>query len=859
MKATRPSPPERTIHLVCNAHIDPAWLWEWQEGAGETLATFRAAAELCEEFDGFVFNHNEALLYEWIEQFEPALFRKIRRLVRARKWHIMGGWYLQPDCNMPSGESFVRQILLGQRYFKAKFGVKVATGINFDPFGHTRGLVQVLARSGYDSYLVCRPSLEDCPLPSPQFVWVGYDGSEILATLATGKDLYLSPPGGARRKVEKWIADHPDQECSVVLWGVGDHGGGPSRQDLRDLEALMKEVQRKGAGKGHHRGGSRLTIRHSTPEDYFVQLREKYAHLPRHERDLNPWAVGCYTTMVRVKQKHRLLENELYSAEKMVTAAAVQGLIPYPRAELDEAMHDLAACEFHDALPGSSIAPVEDATLRRLDHGLEILSRVKARTFFALAAHESPSRESEIPILVYNHHPFPVETIVECELQPLWSHGTDQFERPTVARAGTDVPTQTEKPLCNIDDGHRKRVVFPALLEPGCVNRFDCRLELVPRKPAIELKAQDGAIRFQNDELEVVINSQTGLIDRYRVHGVDYLQRNACRALVIADNADPWGMTVKSFRQVVGRFRLLSERASTLQSGVAAGTLPAVRVIEDGPVRSVVEAVFGYQRSFLCHRIKLPKRGTEVEIEIEVLWNEIDKMLKLSLPTPLHKVSYLGQVAYGVADLPADGSEAVAQKWVAVVAREKDLCLTCINEGIHGSDFSRGELRLSLLRSPAHAGHPTGPGRPIARQDRYVPRIDRGERSFRFWLNAGTCGERLEWIDREALTKNEKPFALAYSPPGSGKKPRPGVVLSDDAVMISAFKYAEDSDDLIIRLFEPTGTRRTLTLDLPCAGAQTTVELAGFEVRTLRFNRRVRKFTEVDLVEEPLRGTRART
>ncbi len=118
----------KTMHLVCNAHLDPVWLWPWEEGAAAAISTFRVAADLCESFDGFVFNHNEAILYRWVEEYEPALFARIQKLVAAGRWHIMGGWYLQPDCNMPSGESFVRQILLGKAYFREKFGVEPTTG-----------------------------------------------------------------------------------------------------------------------------------------------------------------------------------------------------------------------------------------------------------------------------------------------------------------------------------------------------------------------------------------------------------------------------------------------------------------------------------------------------------------------------------------------------------------------------------------------------------------------------------------------------------------------------------------------------------------------------------------------------------
>ena len=138
----------------------------------------------------------------------------------------MGGWYLQPDCNMPSGESFVRQMLLGRRYFAEKFGARPTTAINFDPFGHTRGLVQILARSGFDCYLFCRPGQEECPLPDGPFLWEGYDGSRVLAVRPWGH--YLSALGKAGEKVENYLRERPADQPGILLWGVGDHGGGPS-------------------------------------------------------------------------------------------------------------------------------------------------------------------------------------------------------------------------------------------------------------------------------------------------------------------------------------------------------------------------------------------------------------------------------------------------------------------------------------------------------------------------------------------------------------------------------------------------------------------------------------------------------
>lgn len=187
----------KKIHLLCNAHLDPVWLWGKDEGIAEALSTFRVAARFCEEYDGFVFNHNESVLYELVEEYDPGLFEKIKKLVKAGKWHIMGGWYLQPDCIMPSGEGFLKQIEYGNKYFEEKFGVKPTTAINFDPFGHTRGLVQIMKKCGYDSYVFMRPYNF---VKENDFIWKGFDGSKIIGHCISGG--YNTLKGEAVKRLE---------------------------------------------------------------------------------------------------------------------------------------------------------------------------------------------------------------------------------------------------------------------------------------------------------------------------------------------------------------------------------------------------------------------------------------------------------------------------------------------------------------------------------------------------------------------------------------------------------------------------------------------------------------------------------
>jgi alpha-mannosidase len=820
------------VHLVCNAHLDPVWLWEWEEGAAAAISTFRTAADLCEEFDGFVFNHNEALLYRWVEEYEPALFERIQRLVKAGKWHIMGGWYLQPDCNMPSGESFIRQALLGRRYFAEKFGARPTTAINFDPFGHTRGLAQILAGCGFDSYLICRPGQENFPIERDEFFWEGFDDSRVTVVRAWRG--YNSGLGKAVDKLKTYLQSHPGPSPRLLLWGVGDHGGGASREDLRALAAYLQESPELLAG-------------HSTPEAYFADLRAAGEDLPVVRSGINAWAVGCYTSQVRVKQLHRRVENELWQVEKMAAAAWMNGGMAYSKEDLREAMHVLAAVEFHDSLPGSSIQAVEEMALRQMDHALELLSRLRARSFFALAQGQQAAQAGEIPVLVYNPHPFPVQAVVECEFMLSDQNWADEFTGVEATAGGEVLPAQVEQEASHLNLDWRKRVVFQAELQPARMNRFDMRLRRLPARPTPALKTDGRVLFHRTEQMEARINLETGLLDGLRVGGTEFLRPGAFCPLVMWDDADPWAMRVESFRSLEGAFHLLDQVEAARFSGLGRPLLPAVRVVEDGAVRTVVEALLGYGSSRICQRYLLNKHGSEIEIETRVYWNEKDRMLKLAVPTCFTRGTAMGQTAFGVERLRGEGKESVAQRWAAVVAEGGEQALTLINSGTYGLDALYGELRLSLLRSAAYSCHPIN-DRPYLPEHCFTPRMDQGERVFRFWLNAGAAGERLQAVDREATAHGEQPVALSFFPNGGGSLPQPLVLLDDPAIQLSAIKQAEDGDGLILRLYNPTGeTRATRVSGL--VGEQQ-VELTAYKVRTFRIHPPSSEWTETNMVEE---------
>jgi len=732
-----------TLFLICNAHLDPVWLWEWEEGVAQALSTFRTAAELCEEFDDFVFNHNEALLYKWIETHDPTLFKKIKNLIKKRKWHVMGGWYLQPDCNMPCGESLVRQILYGKKYFQEKFNVEPKTAVNLDPFGHTRGLVQILKKTGYHSYLFCRPDAERLKLPKDDFVWMGYDGSKVFAHRTPYH--YNSHKGKAGKRIIKWLQENKTVKTGILLWGVGNHGGGPSRKDLIQIKKLKQKSGEWG-------------IKHSTPEEYFDKT--KNFTLPLFKKDLNPWAVGCYTTMSQVKQRHRKLENTYYFTEKIITHAFLNGLMNYPKQELNQALEDLLFCEFHDILPGTSISEVEEYALQRIDHGLEILSRLKNKAFLKLLSGQKKAAKDEFPIMVYNPHPYSIDEIICCEFQPDEPNENPEiFWFPEIKdKKGKKIPCQLEKESSNISNDHRKRVVFRAKLSPACMNRFKVSLKTeTPQKSRI--KGIHSDLILKSEKAECTINSETGLVDNFQSSGINFLTSGSFSLKVMDDYPDPWGMKVGSFTNQSGVFSLMNSKQSASFSGAGINSLPPLRIIEQGPIRTIVEALFKYNKSYACVRYKFPRKGKILEIEIKLFWNEKDKMVKLSIPTIFKKGICLTQVPYGLEKHSSSKKEHVTQKWIGVMSKNKKHMLTLINEGIYGFDFISGELRPSLLRSPAYAAHPVN-NQPLVPPDRFEDRIDQGKRTFRFWIEIGTTQDRLSLISRESTIKNECPFAL---------------------------------------------------------------------------------------------------
>lgn len=792
----------KELHMICNAHLDPVWLWRRPEGVAEAISTFRIAADFCEEFEGFVFNHNESVLYEWVEENEPELFDRIKRLVKEGKWKIMGGWYLQPDCTMPTGESFIRQIKTGNSYFWEKFGVKPTTAINFDPFGHTRGLVQILKKCGYDSYVFMRPGGNewDC-----DFIWQGFDGSEIIGHKTQGG--YNTLRGKVVERIDKALEWEYGDGINLMLWGVGNHGGGPSRVDLEAIEKYKKE-------------NPDFDLIHSCMEDYFKKVDA--SSLKKINKSLVHCMVGCYTTMVRIKQANRRLENELAMCEKMLCVSGAG----FDKKELESAEKALLFCQFHDVLPGTLIKGAEDDCLRLFAYGEEIVDKYKLKAFLKLCEGQKKAEDGEIPVMVFNPHPYPVKENIEMEFQLADQNRNDNETTVISVRdeKGNYLPTQNEKESSSINMDWRKRICFAAELKPMSVNRFDCELEIknIPQREIRRCEETETHFVFKNDSIEVEINKLTGLIDKYRSEEKDYLANGSGKIRVYRDNEDPWGMENDGFYDCTDEFTLASDEEANRFNGYPDEKLSNVRVIENGDVRCKIQAIFKYSDSFAVVTYTLPTEGSFVDIKIKMISANSNVFYKLSFDTVFCSPIFAGQTAFGKQGLLKTEKEVTYQKWCGLFEHGDGFAV--FNNGTYGGSAIDGRLNVSLMRTPVYSAHPFN-NRLLTDRDRCHDHIDIGEREFEYRITT-----KIDHLDKDAEIFNQRPMALSFFPSGSKEKKETEIRVDNDDVILTCLSNRENGTT--VRLFN--SSEKDATTDILLNGAVTKISFTPFEVKTFK-------------------------
>jgi alpha-mannosidase len=782
--------------MIGNAHIDPVWLWQWQEGYQEVRATFQSALERMEEYPDFVFTCDSVCYLQWVEESDPELFERIRERVAEGRFHVIGGWWIEPDCNIPSGESYVRQALYGQRWLHDRLGITATVGSNLDPFGHNAAIPQILRKSGMDSYVFLRPGPHELNLPGPYFWWESPDGSRVLAYRIPHE--YCSPRGDVGNHVDKSLAQLPhDRPELMVFYGVGNHGGGPTRANIESIQRLdaMDTLPR---------------LEFSSTRAFFDRILSEDGDIPVHTGELQHHCVGCYTAHSGVKRWNRRAENLLQRAEKWSVVADVVGGHAYPLEELTEAWKLALFNQFHDILAGTSIKPAYEDARDGFGHAISIAEQAFNRAVQVVARRiDIPAEPDMTPIVVFNPHPWPLQADVEFEFA-----GFQTGPPRLVDDEGADVPLQRIRSQATLA-GSRGRLVFPADVPPLGYRVY--RILPGGNDGGTAMAASDTTL--ENEFLAVEVDPATGWLTRLvdKATGVDLVagQRGA-HAVVIDDQSDTWGHRVKAYDDAIGAFECTS-----------------VRLVEHGPVRSVLRIESRYERSTLAEELVLGARSRYLEVRAALDWRERHRLLKLRVPTSLDVGRATFEVPYGHLERETGGDEEPAQAWVDVSAEGAGLSV--LNDCKYGHDVKGGDVGITVARSPVYACHEPATLDP----DGIYDYLDQGlqELTYRLLPHAGDW--RAAGTVRVAAELNQPPFALleSYHP---GGLPQHASYAADGGgdVVVTAIKEAEDGDGaLIVRAYESAGRAAHATIDLPLVDRTIEADFGAHELKTFRVPR----------------------
>ena len=746
----------KKLHLIGNAHIDPVWLWQWPEGYQEVRATFQSAVDRLDEYPEYVFTCDSSLFFSWVEESDPALFERIRAHVQAGRFQVIGGWWIEPDCNIPGGESFVRQALYGQRYLHETFGVTATTGANIDSFGHNATIPQVLAKSGCDSYVFLRPGPTEMELP-PLFRWEAADGSAVRAYRIPHE--YLAPKDDIGEHVETAVGTLPaEDEEWAVFYGVGNHGGGPTIANLEQIRTMG--------------------LRPSSLRAFFDGVHDR--ELPTVRGELQHHGRGCYTSHSGIKRWNRRTENLLLRAEKWSAVAASLGVQRYPAEELEQAWKLLLFNQFHDTLAGTSIAPAYEDARDQLGHASSLAANAFNAAVQSISRQIHVEHEDDIrPVVVFNPHPWAVDTVAEIEYTWMRDAGASLCDED-----GRVVPMQHTRALTTMSST-RARLAFPVELPPLGYRTYRVRpwTEEQPPAPVLE-----------NEHLKLELDEATGRIASLvlKSTGVDLAAPAAKHAVVIDDPSDTWGHGVVAYDQEVGEFECVG-----------------VQVIETGPVRSIVRVETSYGRSALREDYVVAAGRPYVDVRVALDWHEPLKLLKLRYPTSVESTEATYETPYGHLVRAAAGEEEPGQSWVDVSGGDRGLAV--INDAKYGYDVRGGDIGISAVRSPVWAWHEP---RELEEGGDFEY-MDLGRQTFNVRLVPHAGDWRAANVPRLALELNQPPFALIETY-HDGSLPQRNSFGSDGGgdVVVTAVKRAEGSEAWVVRAVETAGREADVRLEI---------------------------------------------
>ncbi len=800
LEELRPWLQQFNVRIVGNSHIDMAWLWPWTETVEVVRNTFQSVLDLMREYPDFKFTMSSARTYEWMQEKYPDLFKQIEQRIKEGRWEVIGGMWVEPDLNMPDGESLVRQILVGKRYFQKNFGIDVKIGWNPDSFGYNYQLPQIYKKSGMD-YFVTQKLMwahEFTTFPYKFFWWQSPDGSRLLTYFphdyADGID---AEPMGSQ--VATWMPSIygksiPDKPEMMHLYGVGDHGGGPTRimldhaDQLRSPDAVFPKLE------------------FSFARDFFADMEKKLPNMqiPTWDGELYfQYHRGVFTTQAETKRRIRRAEELVLNSEKFSSLAFLYGRA-YPQEGMERNWKNLLFDHFHDIMPGSGIAVNYLDAKRNLENVDRVAEDFTVSSLREIAAHVNTQGDG-VPVMIFNSLSWPRTEVTEGEVQ-----------LPAPARQ-IEIVDSTGKPaeaqLLSLDpETHRAH--FLLLADTPSLGYQTYFARAATRAPAVHSLLKATGNTLENEFIRVKVDPQTGCMTSL------FDKRSGTESLAPAetDTGGPktstCGNLLQTFVDKPQKWDAWNIDADFEKQHWDLDKADEVKLVESGPLRAIIEVKNHFQNSTFVRDIIVYAGVPRVDVKVQAEWHEKHILLKVAFPLSAHSDKATYEIPFGSVERPTTRNtpaeqaqfEVPAQRWADISDAKHGFSL--LNDCKYGYDAKGNVLRLSLLRSPEWPD----------------PHADEGHHEFTYSLYPHGGGWKDALTIRRGYELNYKLISLPFGKhQGTLAAKHSFLQAQPDNVIVTAVKKSEDDNALVFRFYEWAGKDGEVKLQLP-PGAQSASE-----------------------------------
>jgi alpha-mannosidase len=804
--------PKYRFHMIGNGHIDPVWLWPWSEGISVVHSTFRSALDRMKETADFTFTTSSAQFFQWVADNDPSMLAEIRHRVEEGRWNIVGGWWVEPDMNIPCGEAMVRQGLYGQLTFQRLLGHRATVATNPDSFGHPGSLPQIIKLQGMENYIFMRPGPKEKSIPADLFWWESPDGTRVLTYRI---QFSYNDGGSVKNRVKNILTQTLNQPTKsfMAYYGVGDHGGGATKESIKSIEELKTE---HGAP----------VVFFSTTDNYFKEVRkEKTANIPVVKDDLQHHAVGCYTADSGIKKGNRHSEAALVTAEKIAAIGSKVWRADYPMKELTTGWQRVLFLQFHDSLAGTSLFEHSQTASEGFGYALDTAHHVADMSLQKLEWQVPAEDPSSQYLLLFNPHSWEVKGNVEYDLD--WE--TNKFSSRVENELGNPLSHQWAPGSSEI--GSRKKLVVSASIPPMGYRQIRI---FKGDTPLLKNAVRADANLLENEFIRVLISSSgtIGILDKENGKELFSGGQTGCKAVVINDPSDTWSHDIKTFSDETGAFEN-----------------PIIKIMENGPLRAITRVTTTYGSSTLSIDWVLYAGSRNLEAKVTLDWHEHLKMLKFSFPVDIESPAPTYEIPYGHIVRAANGNEDPGQRWIDLsgLRNGNTYGLTVINDAKYGYSVLGNDMRISVVRSAVYAHHNP---RVLDMKAEHLW-MDQGIQTFRMLLVPHSDTWKRINIPRIAEEFTTSTIAV-YQGIHGGSMAKSSSFLSVDVpnVIVSSLKLSETGEDVIIRCVETSALPVRATIDISFADRKWTGDFRPCEIKTLRINKAKGDIKEVNLLEE---------